>query len=236
VSITHVPTSGGLVNPAEEVGRVTRAAGVPFLLDACQSVGQLPVDVEAIGCDFLSTTGRKFLRGPRGTGFLYVRRGRLDTIQPPVVEVGSGDWTARDEFTLKPDARRFETWEVSYALQLGLGRAIDYALEIGVDRIWERVSGLAATLRDRLAELPGVAIQDLGAVRCGIVTFSVEDVDADEIRAALAREGINVYVSTIDDTRLDFENRGLPERIVRASVHYFNTEDELDRVVEAVAA
>ena len=235
ISISHIPTSGGLVNPAQEVGRVARAAGVPFLLDACQSVGQMPIDVQAIGCDFLSTTGRKFLRGPRGTGLLYVARERLAAIEPALVEIGSGDWTSSDGYTLKPTARRFETWEVSYALQLGLGRAIDYALAVGPERIWERVAALAVTLRTHLAELPGVTVHDLGAVRCGIVTFSLERTSADDVREHLARHDINVYVSTVEDTRLDFEHRGL-DRIVRASVHYFNTDDELTALCDAVEA
>jgi cysteine desulfurase / selenocysteine lyase len=136
ITLTHVPTSGGLVNPAAEVGKLAQEADVPFLLDACQSVGQMPIDVEAIGCDFLSTTGRKFLRGPRGTGFLYVGRKRLDELDPAMPEVGSASWTARDGYTHKQGARRFETWEASHALQLGLGRAIDYALELGLDSIW----------------------------------------------------------------------------------------------------
>lgn len=234
ISLSHIPTSGGLVNPAEAVGRIARAAGVPFLLDACQSAGQLPLDVDAIGCDYLAATGRKFLRGPRGTGFLYVREASLDRLRPPVVEVGGGAWTATSGYTLKAGARRFETWEVSYALQLGLGRAIEYALDLGPDAIWARVRKLAASLREHLDALEGVAIHDLGEVRCGIVTFSVDGVDADTVRRRLADHGINVYVSTIEDTRLDFERRGL-DRIVRASVHYFNTEAELRTAAAAVA-
>ncbi|HYY44114.1 MAG TPA: aminotransferase class V-fold PLP-dependent enzyme [Actinomycetota bacterium] len=233
ISMSHIPTSGGLVNPAERVGQVARAAGVPFLLDACQSVGQMPIDVEAIGCDFLSTTGRKFIRAPRGTGFLYVSQERLEDLHPPWVEIGSGDWSSRDGYTLKPNARRFETWEVSYALQLGLGRALEYATEISVPAIWSRVSELAAALREQLAGIPGVTVHDLGEVRCGIVTFSAGGIGADEIREALARAGINVYVSKVDNTRLDLERRGL-DRIVRASVHYFNTQDEIDEAVGAV--
>lgn len=235
VAITHVPTSGGLVNPAAEVGRLTRAAGVPFLLDACQSVGQMPMDVREIGCDFLSAPGRKFLRGPRGTGFLYVDRARLESLHPPVVDVRSADWTAAGEYRLQPSARRFETWEVSYACQLGLGRAIDYALDLGIDAIWTRVRALAGEMRARLAEIPGVQLHDLGAVKCGIVTFSVAGLSPDDVREALAAQRVTVNVSHIADTRLDFEARGL-DRIVRASVHYYNSEEELGRLCELVAA
>jgi selenocysteine lyase/cysteine desulfurase len=235
ISITHVATSGGLVNPAAEVGRVARAAGIPFLLDACQSVGQMPIDVREIGCDYLSTTGRKYLRGPRGTGFLYVKRERLDGLHPPVIDTRSAEWTAVGEYRLKPDARRFETWEVSYASQLGLGRAIDYALDVGLDAIWARVRGLGEMLRARLAEIPGVALHDLGAVKCGIVTFTVAGVDIEEIPSRMATEGINLNLADVEDTRLDLEARGL-ERMVRASAHYFNTAEEVDRLCGVVAA
>src|SRR5215472_5922912 len=169
ISLSHVPTSGGLVNPAAQVGAVACEAGVPFLLDACQSVGQMPVDVRAVGCDFLAATGRKFLRGPRGTGFLYVNRDRIGGLHPAVVEVGAAAWTETGRYTLKDDARRFETWEASTALRLGLGRAIEYALDLGLPTIWDRVAALAGGLRSRLGAISGVIVHDLGRVKCGIV-------------------------------------------------------------------
>jgi selenocysteine lyase/cysteine desulfurase len=233
VALTHVPTSGGLVNPAADVGRLTREAGVPFLLDACQSVGQMPIDVDAIGCDFLSTTGRKFLRGPRGTGFLYVARRRLDELDPAMPEVGSASWTSRDAYTHKQGARRFETWEASYALQLGLGRAIEYALELGLDSIWERVSSLAAQLRATIEAIPGARTYDLGRTKCGIVTFAVDGSESATLRARLAEHDVNVHLSETGDTRLDFEARSLPT-MIRASIHYFNTEAEVARFGELV--
>jgi cysteine desulfurase/selenocysteine lyase len=234
IALTHVPTSGGLVNPAAAVGRVAQAAGVLYLLDACQSVGQLPIDVQAVGCDFLSTTGRKFLRGPRGTGFLYGNRERISRLHPPVVDVRAADWVAIDDYRLQPDARRFETWEVSYACQLGLGRAIDYALDQGLDAIWTRVQELGSSLRAQLADLPGVTVHDLGATKCGIVTFTLAGLGADQIKAELTARRVNVEVTSVADTRLDLEARGL-DRMVRASVHYFNTEDEIGRFCALIA-
>jgi len=234
ISLTHVPTGGGLVNPAAEVGEVAREAGILFLLDACQSVGQMPVDVAQIGCDFLATTGRKFIRGPRGTGFLYVDHHRIAELHPQVVQVGSATWTATDRYTLKEDARRFETWEVSYALRLGLGRAIDYALEQGMSAIWERVTTLAARLRGQLAAIDGVTTHDLGRTKCGIVTFTVDSVDSEDLLTSLRTQSINVDISTPEFSRLDFEARTL-RPMIRASVHYFNTTAEIDRFCETVA-
>jgi cysteine desulfurase/selenocysteine lyase len=233
IAITHVPTNGGLVNPATEIGAVAREAGIPYLLDACQSVGQLPIEVDAIGCDLLSATGRKYLRGPRGTGFLYVRSGMLEQLEPPFLDMRAADWIEPDRYELRPDSRRFEEWEQDYAAKAGLATAVDYALEWGVDAIWERVAALAARLREQLEEIPAVVVRDLGRVRCGIVTFTVANVSAPDLKQRLAQETINVTVSPTASTLLDSRSRDLPE-LVRASVHYFNTESELDRLVEVV--
>lgn len=235
ISLTHVPTNCGLVNPAAEVGRVAREAGVLYLLDACQSGGQLRLDVNEIGCDMLSITGRKYLRGPRGTGLLYVRREVLDTLVPPVLDVHSATWTSPDTYRMRPDTRRFETWECNYAAKLGLGAAIDYALNCGVEVTEARIVGLAEDLRRRLSCLPGVRIRDLGSQRCGIVSFTVDGCAASEIKEAAARDSINVSVSRAPSTRLDMEARGL-EEVVRASVHYYNTSEELDRFERMLSA
>jgi cysteine desulfurase/selenocysteine lyase len=233
IAMTHVPTQGGLVNPAEQVGAVAREAEVPFLLDACQSVGQLPIDVERIGADLLSATGRKFLRGPRGTGFLYVRRSILDQLEPPFLDMHAATWTAPDSYEIRPDARRFESWETNYAGKIGLGVAIDYALSWGLDAIEARVTELAESLRERLAALHGVQVHDQGQRRCAIVTFTVDGVPAQAVQRHLAESGVNTSVSVASSARLDLPRRGLPE-LVRASVHYYNTDDELDRLVNAL--
>ncbi|HXK15354.1 MAG TPA: aminotransferase class V-fold PLP-dependent enzyme [Gaiellaceae bacterium] len=233
VSLVHVPTQSGLVNPAAAVGRVTRAAGVPLLLDACQSIGQLPVDVNEIGCDILSGTGRKFLRGPRGTGFLYVRRELIERLDPPLLDMHAAEWQPDGSYRIRADARRFENWETYYAGKVGLGVAVDYALAIGIEDGWERIQALASRLRAELAELPDVTVLDRGAVLGATVTFTVADLPAAEVQRRLAAERINVSVMDAASARLDFDPRGL-EEAVRSSVHYYNSDEEIDVLVEAV--
>ncbi len=234
VAITHVPTNGGLVNPVEQIGALTRAAGVPYLLDACQSAGQLPLDVTAIGCDLLSATGRKFVRAPRGTGFLYARREFLERMEPAFLDLLGAEWTAPDEYTVRPDARRFENWESNLAAVAGLRAAVRYARDWGVDEIAARVGTLADRLRTALAQLPEVTVHDLGVRRCGIVTFSHRRIEANHVAAALREAGINVSVSSPSWTLLDATRRSLP-LLVRASPHYYNADYELDRLTDVVS-
>jgi len=239
IALTHVPTNGGLVNPAAEVGRIAEDAGVPLLLDACQSAGQMPLPVDELGCTMLSATGRKYLRGPRGTGFLYVQRDWIERLEPPLLDLHAATWTGPDTYEIHPDARRFETWEGHVAGFVGLGAAVDYALDRGapdapgLDAVRDRTQRLARTLRTALADVPGVTVRDQGRVRCGITTFTAEQMEANAIRAALRERAVNVSVSPPSSTRLDAETRSLPP-LVRASIHYYNTEDEIDRFVAAL--
>jgi cysteine desulfurase/selenocysteine lyase len=233
ISLTWIPTNGGLVNPARAVGAVARRAGIPYILDACQAVGQIPIDVAEIGCDMLSGAGRKFLRGPRAVGFLYVRREFLANIEPPFLDMHSATWVARDRYEMRPDARRFETFEYNVAAKLGLGKAVEYAMAWGIEAIRDRAWGLAAALRARLSALPGVTVRDIGAEQCAIVTFTIEGRDPEEIKRSLAGKKINVTVTGTLGARLDMDARGLTT-MVRASVHYYNTEDEIDHFCAAL--
>jgi selenocysteine lyase/cysteine desulfurase len=233
IAVTHVPTQGGLVNPAEEIGAVAEEAGIPFLLDACQSAGQLDLDVRRLRCDALSATGRKYVRGPRGTGFLYVHPRLRERVEPAMLDLHSATWTAPGSYEVRPDARRFEVWERDFAAVLGLGAAVDYALSWGLPAIEERVKGLAAQLRDELARIGGVSVHDQGRRKCGIVTFSIDGVPSAHVQAALAESKINTSKSARTSAQFDFTARGLPD-MVRASVHYYNTEDELDRLTGEV--
>jgi selenocysteine lyase/cysteine desulfurase len=234
IALAHAPTNGGLVQPAEAVGEVAREAGVFFLLDATQTVGQLPLDVGRIGCHALAGTSRKYLRGPRGAGFLWVAREWMERLEPPLMEGHAAEWVERDRYVLRPDGKRFEVWEANYAARLGFGAAVDYALALGLDRIWARVHALGERLRERLVAVPGVTVHDLGTVRGGIVSFAVRDVAAAAVMAALRARSINVHVSPARGTLLDMRARGLNE-LVRASVHYYNTEAELDRLRDELA-
>jgi cysteine desulfurase/selenocysteine lyase len=193
----------------------------------------MPVDVTTLGCDMLSATGRKFLRGPRGTGFLYVRRALLHQLEPPVIDHFGAPWVAADRYELRPDARRFETWENNYAARLGLGIAVDYAQAIGIEAIMARCRALADQLRGGLAAIPGVTVHDLGRHPAAIVSFSVRGIDSGAVKARLAEAAINVSTSTPSSTLLDATARALPI-VVRASPHYYNSDDEIGRLTTTI--
>ncbi|MGE3829942.1 MAG: aminotransferase class V-fold PLP-dependent enzyme [Parvibaculaceae bacterium] len=233
IAVTWIPTNGGLINPAQEIGRIARRHNILYLLDACQAAGHIPIDVKALGCDMLSSTGRKFLRGPRGTGFLYVKQSVLERLEPAMIDHHAGEWVAPDAYRLRSDARRFETWENAYALHLGLGAAVDYALAIGLEPIRNRSFALARMLRGALAEIPGVSIHDLGSNPGAIVTFTVDGVAIADIKTKLAEKRINVGQSIPSSTLLDALARNLPP-VVRASPHYYNSEEDIGALVDCV--
>ncbi len=234
IAVTHIPTNGGLVNPAEAIGEVARRHNVLYLLDACQSAGQMPLDVTRIQCDMLSATSRKYLRGPRGMGFLYVRKAVIGQLEPPLLDLHAAEWVSRDAYTIRGDARRFENWETNFAAKLGMGAAVEYALNLGLDTIWSRVALLGQQLRTELSRIDGITIRDLGQTQCGIVSFTSENMPSDAIYEALQAQNINVSYSPRQYTRLDMEAREL-ESIVRASVHYYNTEAEIARFCNVLA-
>lgn len=233
ISITHVPTNGGLVNPAAEIGALARQHGIPFLLDACQSAGQMPLDVSELQVDMLSATSRKFLRGPRGMGFVYVREAMIERLEPPFLDNHAATWISRSAFHVREDARRFENWECNVAAKIALGVAVEYALDWGLEAIEARVTALADALRARLDALGGVRVRDRGRRRCGIVSFTVADEAPERVVRALCERGIHASVSRVTSTRLDMQGRGL-DALVRAGVHYYNTEEEVERFVAAL--
>jgi selenocysteine lyase/cysteine desulfurase len=234
VALTWIPTNSGLVQDAEAIGRVCGAAEVPYLVDACQAVGQMPVDVERLGCDYLAAAARKFLRGPRGVGFLYVSRRALSAgAYPLLVDMHGATWSDPDSFTLTPDARRFESWEISYALVLGLGAAVAYALEVGIETARDRARALARYSRERLAALEGVRVLDRGPELCAIVTADVGR-DGPEVKLALRQRGINTSSPEREDAVIDMDEKN-SRSAIRISPHYYNTAEEVDRAVEVLA-
>jgi selenocysteine lyase/cysteine desulfurase len=236
VAVTWVPTNSGLMQPVAAIGEIAEAAGVPYLVDGCQAVGQIPVDVAKLRCDFFSGTARKFLRGPRGTGFLYVSDRALKRGDFPLyIDMRGADWVSADNFAPAPDARRFENWEFAYSLVLGLGEAARYALEVGVERGGRRARELAATLRGNLSGLNGIRVLDRGSELAAIVTIEVAGWDATELSKLLRTRGINSSASLRAYAVIDMDEKRAVSAL-RLSPHYYNTEEEIDRVVETLRA
>jgi cysteine desulfurase/selenocysteine lyase len=230
VTTSHVPTSSGLIEPVAAIGALARAAGTPFVLDATQSVGQLRVDAQLIGADAIFATGRKFLRAPRGTGFLYVSPAMRAGLRPLNPDVRGAEWLSADGYELADTSKRFETWEASQALRLGLGAALGQLEEAGIDAVSARIGGLARTMRERLAAVPGVEMVDPPAADgSGIVTFVVGGEDPRETVARLARARIHLLAVPAAHGQWDLGARGL-SRVVRASVHLYNDESDVDAV------
>jgi selenocysteine lyase/cysteine desulfurase len=234
LAVTWVPTNSGLMQPVETLGEVAESAGVPYLIDACQAVGEIPVDVARLRCDFLSATARKFLRGPRGIGFLYVSDRALQRGDHPLyIDMRGAEWITADTFELTPDARRFENWEFACALLLGLGEAARYALSVDVGRGGQRARELAATLRTKLAALPGYRVLDRGKDLAAIVTAAVSDWDAPALVTALRQRGINTSASLGAYAVIDMAEKNAKSAL-RVSPHYYNTEAELDVLIDAL--
>lgn len=233
IAITWLPTNGGLVNPAAEIGAIAKEHGITYLLDACQAVGQMPIDVKALGCDMLTATGRKFLRAPRGTGFLYIRKDVLERTEPAMIDLFGASWVAPSDYQLRPDARRFETWETNYSTRIGLGLASEYAMNIGLNAIESQCKFLSEAFRTGLKEIPGVQMLDVGRHLSAIISFNIEGLEAVAVMQRLSAHGINVSVSPPSSTPIDSSERCLPP-VVRVSPHYYNSEEELERLVSAI--
>ena len=235
LALSWIPTNSGLVQPAESIGEICREADIPYILDACQAVGQIPVDVGRLHCDYLAAATRKFMRGPRGVGFLYVSDRALEAgAYPLTVDMHGADWTDPETFALKPDARRFEQWEISHALVLGAGAAAGYALEVGIGKARERSWALAASVRERLAEMDGIRVLDRGPSLCAIATAELGGRNAEQVKLALRARGINTSSPLREDAVIDMDEKRAASAI-RISPHYYNTADEIDRALAALA-
>ncbi|MFZ6779849.1 aminotransferase class V-fold PLP-dependent enzyme [Undibacterium sp. Ji83W] len=235
ISLTWLPANSGLINDAAAVGEVAAAAGVSYIIDAGQALGQVPVDVKALQCDVLKSAGRKHLRGPRGTALLYVRKSFLDKLEPAWVDVSSAP-IAEDEVHLRNDARRFETSEAAVALQLGLAKSVKLALNMGVANLGAVSAALAKACRERLASIPAISLHDLGeGEQSGIVSFNLRGHDAMALKNTLAQQRIYIGANGVPYTPLDMQARGL-HSIARASFSYLNTEDDVEILARALEA
>jgi len=233
VSITHVPTNTGLVQPVEEIGSLCKQHSILYLVDACQSVGQILVDVQKIGCDFLSATMRKFLRGPRGAGFLYTSDKVLDRkLSPLFVDMRGAEWTSADTFEVRASAKRFEEWELPYALVVGSKVAIEYALQIGIGNIAARNKILCDIVRSKLTSIE-LRVLDLGENLSSIITAEIPGKSANEVLQYLRNVNVNTSTSHLSNAHIDFASKKV-DWALRISPHYYNTEDEIDTLIQSL--
>ncbi|NCE93898.1 aminotransferase class V-fold PLP-dependent enzyme [Pseudomonas sp. L13] len=232
IDLTWLPANGGLINPAQAIGDVARRHAIPYFIDAGQAVGQVPVDVQALQCDVLKSAGRKHLRGPRGTALLYIRPEFLQHLNPAQRDVFSAPWTA-EGFDLRNDARRFETSEVSFALLAGLGNALHEINQLGIERVWQRVSQTSARIREALRQIPGITLHDLGSTHSGLIAFNLAGWDSFELKQRLGLKRINIGANGVAYTPLDMQARGLSS-VARISASPLNTDDEIELLAKAL--
>lgn len=235
VAVTHVPTNSGLIQPVEEIGALCKNHDVLFLVDACQSAGQLELDVEKIHCDFLSATMRKFVRGPRGTGFLYVSNKILDRqYEPLLIDMRGADWVEENEYRQMPDAKRFEYIELSYALLLGAAAAVNYAMQVGLKTIEKKNEELCTLVRQRLSDLPKIQFLDKGSKQASIITLVVQGKSVFKLKDVLSERKINTGAAPKKVALIDFTQKNT-EAALRISPHYYNTAEEVEILITAIA-
>lgn len=234
VAVTHIPTNSGIIQDVESIGEICEERDIPFLLDACQSVGQIEVNVQKLKCDFLSATGRKFFRGPRGTGFLYVSDKILEKgYAPLLLDAKGATWETPDSYRLSETAIRFQTWEAPYALIVGLAEALRYLRSVGIGNIMDYNQQLMSKFRANMNSIPGVTVFDYGSKTCNILTFRKEGKSLEEIKSALNSNNVFFSVSEREWGLIDFDGKGV-DWVIRLSPHYFNTTEEIDRVSEDI--
>lgn len=247
ISVTHVPTHNAIINPVEKIGQLIRSAKTSgaladtavYMVDACQSVGQMPVDVQNIRCDVLTICSRKFLRGPRGVAAIYFRKETLDreiasnNAEPTFLNIPGFTWVQEHSYEMRRDGRCFETWESNYSAKTAFGRAINYYMArdpIGVERY---VTGLAAHLRKVLRNVNGVSLTDVGANKSALVTFSMKGLPANGILHELEANNINVSIIDRRTAHINM-NKRQQHFLLRSAVHYYNTKDEVEKFAQLI--
>ena len=233
IAITHMPTSGGVIAPVKEIGKIAKENGVLYLVDTCQSIGQCPVSVDELQCDFLNATSRKYLRGPRGLGFLYVRKSILPTLDPFSFEMLGAEWKSQDRYDLNFSSKMFETYEKPYAFLMGFSAAIKYANHLGIEQIWQRILELSTYLREQLKNVPGVKLYDGSGLRSGIISLTKDGVDPFKMHKQLQDKRINSSVLYQFTSLLEMQKKNLVNGN-RLSVHCYNTKPEIDIIVSEI--
>ncbi|MGQ9630905.1 MAG: aminotransferase class V-fold PLP-dependent enzyme [bacterium] len=224
ICLSHITYNTGEILPVEEVAEVARLRGIPFLVDGAQAVGHISVDVKAIGCDFYSFPGHKWLLGPIGTGALYGRAEMMERLTP--LEFGSGsveEYDLREKLRLKSPPHRFEAGSGNFVDFAGLEASLDFLARFDRRFIWERIHNLAGLLRESVKKIPKVKlISPEGWGSCGFVSLGFDDRDPEEVVKKLG-ESISLI------------SRSVPSpKAMRLSVHFFNTEGEVEEVARSL--
>jgi selenocysteine lyase/cysteine desulfurase len=240
LAITHIPTNSGLVQPVNEIAKIYSEYAENYtdkswyILDACQSAGQMKLDVRKLKCDFLSVTCRKFLRGPRGTGALFVSdRALQNGLEPMFIDMRGAEWKEKNLYEQQPTAMRYEDWEFAYSTVVGTREAIKYCLAIGENKIWQQVKLLSSFMRSKLEAVDGIRVLDRGPELSSSVSFYIKDKQPRYIVNEMLKRKINVVASYRAFGLIDFDEKGV-NWVVRSSPHYYNTIDEIDYFIEAV--
>ena len=232
IAATHIPTNTGLVQNVEKIGHLCQKYKTLFLLDACQSVGQMQVDVQKIKCDFLTATGRKFLRGPRGTGFLFVSDRELrKNLEPLFIEQQGAIWTSKNEYKTIKSAKRFESWEKPIAAIIGFTTALHYLNAIGIKNIQKYNQQISLYFRQKLNKIPHLLMMDRGLQLSSIITVYPKDGSLEKMEHVLKINNICYSVATKDNAIIDFESKKV-DWVIRFSPHYYNTIEEIDTVID----
>ena len=231
IALTHVASQRGDIQPASKVGEIANKHNILYLLDACQSVGQINLNTKSLKCDFLCGSGRKYLRGPRGTGFLYTKSTVLKTLEPVFLDLHSANWKSMGSYEFVRDAKMFECWERNMAAMIGLATAVEYLLKLDVKMVEQRIKQLSLNLREKLSGLTDIKILEKSNNCSGIVTFTKASISATDLKDGLQKKGINISAVKQRNARLDLGKESTGD-INRASLHYYNSEQEISEFIK----
>jgi cysteine desulfurase / selenocysteine lyase len=230
-AFTHFSNTLGTINPAAELCRRARAVGAVTVIDAAQSIGHMPLDVRAIGCDFLSFSGHKMC-GPTGIGALYGRRALLDSLTPTETGGGIVVTVHYDSATWKPAPERFEAGTPNVAGAIGLGAACDYLDGLGREKIAAHDEALGKLAYEKLSTLPGIRLIGPRGSRGGLVSFAFNDVHAHDVVTFADEDGVALRGGHHCNQPL-MRKLGLTST-TRASFYVYNTEEEIDVLVASL--